>query len=64
MLFMLSEQEQLEFDEMDFDEPMDVGGEESAEMEVKAEAQVKAEPEVKPMVKVEPKCEPQDAMLM
>lgn len=58
------EQEQLEFDEMDFDEPMDVGGGESAEVELKAEAEVKVEPEVKPQVKVEPKCEPQEAMLM
>lgn len=58
------EQEQLEFDEMDFDEPMDVGGGESTEVELKAEAELKAEPEVKPQVKVEPKCEPQEAMLI
>ena len=52
------EQESLQFDEVDFDEPMEVGNENNTA--VKAEAEL----EIKPTVKVEPKDEPQDAMLM
>ncbi|KAL2085873.1 hypothetical protein ACEWY4_019193 [Coilia grayii] len=52
--------EPLEFDEVDFDEPMDLGGEENTEAVVKAEVK----PEVKPTVKAEPKSEPQDSVLI
>ncbi|XP_031439703.1 DNA polymerase alpha catalytic subunit [Clupea harengus] len=52
------EQDSLQFDEVDFDEPMEVGNENNTA--VKAEAEL----EIKPTVKVEPKDEPQDAMLI
>ncbi|XP_036377688.1 DNA polymerase alpha catalytic subunit [Megalops cyprinoides] len=51
------EEATLQFDEGDFDEPMEVG--EAEEEEVKEEA----EPEPKPTIKVEPKAEPQDPLL-
>lgn len=47
----------LDFDEMDFDEPMELGAEEQKEVTVKVEA----EPE--PIVKVEPKTEPLEEVL-
>uniref|UniRef100_A0A8B9KI61 DNA polymerase n=1 Tax=Astyanax mexicanus TaxID=7994 RepID=A0A8B9KI61_ASTMX len=47
----------LDFDEMDFDEPMDLGAEEQKKVTVKVEA----EPE--PIVKVEPKTEPLEEVL-
>lgn len=49
----------LAFDEVDFDEPMELGAVEQEEVEVK----VKAEPEAVPVVKAEPKAEPQDEVL-
>ncbi|XP_036414647.1 DNA polymerase alpha catalytic subunit [Colossoma macropomum] len=49
----------LEFDEVDFDEPMELGAEEQEEVEVK----VKAEAEPEPIVKIEPKTEPLDEVL-
>ncbi|XP_072546026.1 DNA polymerase alpha catalytic subunit isoform X2 [Salminus brasiliensis] len=47
----------LEFDEMDFDEPMELGAEEQKEVAIKVEA----EPE--PIFKVEPKTEPLEEVL-
>ncbi|XP_062841851.1 DNA polymerase alpha catalytic subunit [Trichomycterus rosablanca] len=52
----------LDFDEVDFDEPMDLGGEQQDEVEVDVKAE--PEPEVIPSVEVEPKTEPQDEVLI
>ncbi|XP_063063465.1 DNA polymerase alpha catalytic subunit [Engraulis encrasicolus] len=57
-------QEPLEFDDMDFDEPMDLGSQENKEAQVKTEVKAEVKAEVKPTVKVEPKSEPQDPMLI
>ena len=49
----------LAFDEVDFDEPMEVGVEEE-----KPELKDDVEPSPKAAVKVEPKAEPQDPVLL
>lgn len=51
------------FDEMDFDEPMEVGLEEEAPV-VKDDAESKPEVAAGTAVKVEAKAEPQDPVLM
>lgn len=51
------------FDEMDFDEPMEVGLEEEAPV-VKDDAESKPEVAAVTAVKVEAKAEPQDPVLM
>lgn len=56
----LSACDALDFDEVDFDEPMELGAEQQEEPAVRAEA----EPEAEPGVKVEPKTEPEDEVLM
>lgn len=50
----------LDFDEVDFDEPMELGADQQEEPAVKVET----EPEAKPSLKVEPKTEPEDEVLM
>lgn len=50
----------LAFDELDFDEPMELGTEQQEETAVKAETELEA----KPSVKMEPKTEPEDEVLM
>lgn len=52
----LSVCDSLDFDEVDFDEPMELGTDQQEEPAVKAEA--------KPSVKVEPKTEPEEEVLM
>ncbi|CAM4722751.1 unnamed protein product [Leuciscus chuanchicus] len=52
------EEDAIEFDEMDFDEPME------AEILEEEPVKMKAEPETTPTVKVEPKTEPRDEMLI
>ncbi|KAI4889009.1 hypothetical protein NFI96_021924 [Prochilodus magdalenae] len=49
----------LEFDEVDFDEPMELG----AEVQEEVAVEVKAEPKPEPIVKVEPKTEPPEEVL-
>ncbi len=51
-------EEAIEFDEMDFDEPMESENIEEEPMKVKEELETTS------TVKVEPKTEPQDVMLM
>ncbi|XP_041717792.2 DNA polymerase alpha catalytic subunit isoform X2 [Coregonus clupeaformis] len=54
------EDNSLQFDGVDFDEPMEVGLEQEKEGPVNEEE----EPETKPAIKVEPKAEPQDPVLL
>uniref|UniRef100_A0A8C8MIY5 DNA polymerase n=1 Tax=Oncorhynchus tshawytscha TaxID=74940 RepID=A0A8C8MIY5_ONCTS len=54
----LPEDNSLQFDGVDFDEPMEVG----LEQEKEGPANEEEEPETKPAVKVEPKAEPQDLL--
>ncbi|XP_060755721.1 DNA polymerase alpha catalytic subunit isoform X2 [Neoarius graeffei] len=50
----------LAFDEVDFDEPMELGAEQQEETAAKTETEL----EVKPSVKMEPKTEPKDEVLI
>ncbi|XP_060718299.1 DNA polymerase alpha catalytic subunit isoform X2 [Tachysurus vachellii] len=51
----------LDFDEVDFDEPMELGAEQQQE---EATVKVETEPEMKPAVRLEPKTEPEDEVLI
>lgn len=60
VISFLSACDSLAFDEVDFDEPMELGAEQQEETAAKTETEL----EVKPSVKMEPKTEPKDEVLM